>query len=325
MERHVLQWHITHRCNLRCAHCYQEDFQAETDEGSMWEALDKYERFLRGRDLTGQVNLTGGEPLTHPAFWKLAADIRRRGMRLGVLTNGTLIDAGAAARLKALGPAFVQVSLDGARDTHDAIRGAGAFDGALAGIDRLKAEGVEVLISFTAQKGNWRDFAELSRVCRAHRVDKLWWDRVVSGDVERLALSTDEFRRLCASAGRRRRRYRRADGSSFVSCGRALQFLGTGRACRYRCGAGGNLLILLADGALMPCRRLPFTFGPIQRGELEELIDRSESMRALAQAPIPADCARCPHAFLCRGGAKCVTYAQTGRWDARDVNCWLRF
>ena len=26
--------------------------------------------------------------------------------------------------------------------------------------------------------------------------------------------------------------------------------------------------------------------------------------------------------FRCRGGARCVTDAQTGRWDARDVNCW---
>ena len=25
----VLQWHITHRCNLHCVHCYQGDYAAE--------------------------------------------------------------------------------------------------------------------------------------------------------------------------------------------------------------------------------------------------------------------------------------------------------
>ena len=29
-ERHILQWHITHRCNLFCAHCYQDDRAAHT-------------------------------------------------------------------------------------------------------------------------------------------------------------------------------------------------------------------------------------------------------------------------------------------------------
>ena len=28
-KKHVLQWHITHECNLRCSHCYQEDYSAE--------------------------------------------------------------------------------------------------------------------------------------------------------------------------------------------------------------------------------------------------------------------------------------------------------
>jgi len=250
--------------------------------------------------------------------------VRRAGLRLGVLTNGTLIGPDEAARLKELEPAFVQISLDGARQTHDAIRGPGTFDRALRGIDCLKREGVHVLASFTAQKGNYLDFAALSRVCRRHRVDKLWWDRVVTGDTEKLALSTDQFRKLCRIAARRRRLYRRLDGSSLVNCGRALQFLATGRPCKYRCGAGGDLLVFLADGSVMPCRRLPFVIGNIRDGELADIIRASPIMAELARPTLPEGCGGCPHLARCRGGARCVTYAQTGRLNVRDVNCFRK-
>ena len=323
MALHILQWHITHRCNLRCAHCYQEDYERIMPRDAMAEALNKYLRFLNQRGLPGQINLTGGEPLAHPDFWELAAQVRREGLRLGVLTNGTLIGPEEAVRLAALGPVFVQVSLDGTKDTHDAIRGEGAFDRALTGIDHLKRAKVHVLVSFTAQKRNYRELPGLAAVCRKHRVDKLWWDRVVTEDTEHLALSTEEFHEACALAARARRRYRRLNGQSMVNCGRALQFLETGRPCRYHCGAGGDLLILLADGGLMPCRRLPFVIGNIADGEIGDIIGASPVMRELSQPREPEGCRGCPHLSTCRGGARCVTYAQTGRLDIKDVNCFM--
>ena len=112
-RRHVLQWHITHLCNLRCVHCYQEEYARHMDKDMMGRVLEKYERYLKLLDLPGQINLTGGEPLLHPGFFDLARTIRSHGHRLAVLTNGTLIDRETASRLAALRPVFVQVSLDG--------------------------------------------------------------------------------------------------------------------------------------------------------------------------------------------------------------------
>ena len=317
---HVLQWHITHRCNLRCRHCYQEDYGRQMDRTELFAALDKYERFVVGRGLRAQINLTGGEPLRHPDFFPLAREIRRRGMDLGVLSNGTLIGEETAERLAELEPVFVQVSLDGTRRAHDAIRGRGAYRSALEGIDALKRKSVRVNVSFTAQRENKNQLLPLALVCRAHHVDKLWFDRVVitrEEDTERLSLSTEEFRRLTETAARLRKR-------GLVACDRALQFLPCGGdAVFYHCGAGGNLLIFLADGGVMPCRRLPFVIGNLRDGELEQLLAESELMAQLHDAPIPAACGNCEHATRCRGGAKCVTYAQTGQLFAKDVNCWL--
>ena len=324
-RRHILQWHITHRCNLSCAHCYQRECAAQTDDGDLAETVEKYERFLRKNGLYGHVYLTGGEPLTHPSFFALAEELRRRDMLVSVLTNGTLIGEAEANRLAWLGVEFVQVSLDGTEKIHDGIRGEYSFVRALRGIDALTAEGVKVAVSFTAQKANLRSFPALAKICAAHGVGKLWWDRVVTDTPERtaaLALTTEEFERFCKKTARLRGRYRRGDGGSMISCERSLQFLCGGRC--YTCHPGTDMVTVTADGSVMPCRRLPLTAGNLRDGELDEILSASELVRSLRNAPVPADCAGCPHAEFCRGGAKCVTYGQTGSLTARDVNCFYK-
>ena len=66
--KHILQWHITHRCNLRCVHCYQDDYAAIMPREELFAALEEYAAFLETHSFRGQINLTGGEPLLHPDF-----------------------------------------------------------------------------------------------------------------------------------------------------------------------------------------------------------------------------------------------------------------
>jgi radical SAM protein with 4Fe4S-binding SPASM domain len=134
-------------------------------------------------------------------------------------------------------------------------------------------------------------------------------------DTGQLSLSGEEFRQLVRTA-------RRLERFTPLSCVRSLQFADDAESGLYHCCAGGSLLILLADGTLMPCRRLPDVIGNIFDGELKDTLQNSETMRALRDAPIPAACAGCAHAERCRGGAKCITCAKTGSWEDRDPDCW---
>lgn len=296
----------------------KEDFYA---------ALDKFEEYIKDKPLNGQVNLTGGEPLLHPDFFEFAGEIRRRGFHLAILTNGTLIDEETAKKIKELSPVFVQVSLDGIKESHDKVRGEGNFDKALWGIDNLKRHGVRVLVSFTAQKDNYRDFSKLAKVCRKHSVDKLWWERVVTyspEDAREKALTTNEFKKMVKRSVRLKRFYGIMKYKTEISNQRALQFAGT-RDCGYVCGAGGNLIIFLADGSVMPCRRLPFVIGNIKDNDLETIISESEVMQELKDFFAPPECLVCKEFERCRGGAKCITYAQTGNWRKKDINCFIKY
>ena len=75
----VFQWHITERCNLRCAHCYQEDYQAtELPFQKLIEITKQFKALLDtlGRQTgvnqsRGHINITGGEPFIRRDFLDL--------------------------------------------------------------------------------------------------------------------------------------------------------------------------------------------------------------------------------------------------------------
>lgn len=321
MRKFIIQWHITHLCNLRCRHCYQEDYNQHMSKENFYLILNKLNNYFKDKDLTPQINLTGGEPLLHPNFFEFAREITNRNIRLGILTNGTLIDTEMAKKICKLKPVFVQISLDGIEDTHNSIRGVGNFQKALCGIDLLKENNVKVLVSFTAQKNNYQEFDALATICKEHHVDKLWWDRVVTND-ESQYLSTDEFQNMVISCKQLVEQSHFFNNYKFVSNQRSLQCLGLSE-CGYHCNAGKDLIVVLADGSVMPCRRLPIVVGNLVSDDLINIFQHP-TIKELRTFTAPAECLQCEHCMKCKGGAKCVTYAQTGSWSVKDVNCFYK-
>ena len=97
---------------------------------------------------------TGGEPFMNKDMEAILARSLAQGPS-SVLTNGLLIDAERAARLRALSDASeysldLRISLDGYdAATNDPIRGAGTFDRILAAVERLAGAGLNPVITVT--------------------------------------------------------------------------------------------------------------------------------------------------------------------------------
>jgi len=68
-----IQWHITNFCNLRCKHCYQDDFSKKSDlDGAGLKIIsDNILAALKTWDRTACIHLTGGEPLLKPELFLL--------------------------------------------------------------------------------------------------------------------------------------------------------------------------------------------------------------------------------------------------------------
>ena len=71
IKKHVLQWHITHKCNLRCSHCYQNEYCNDLDIDQLNDILDQYLIFLKKKNFIGHINITGGEPFLHEDIFQL--------------------------------------------------------------------------------------------------------------------------------------------------------------------------------------------------------------------------------------------------------------
>ena len=188
-HRLVLQWHVTERCNLRCTHCYQESYSGdELPFDDLLRLLQQYKDLLDawGRPpwsspVRGHVTVTGGEPFVRTDFLDLLEVFaaNRRRFSFAVLTNGSFINAALAYRLRQLRPAYVQVSIEGTRATHDNIRGAGNYDRTLAAVRHLVRSGIRTMISFSAHRANFREFPEVCRLGHKLRVSRVWADRVI--------------------------------------------------------------------------------------------------------------------------------------------------
>jgi radical SAM protein with 4Fe4S-binding SPASM domain len=332
----VLQWHLTERCNYRCAHCYQEGYAGE--ELAFEELLEVVEQFRelldRWRDerqplpVKGQITLTGGEPFLRPDFpallERLAAD--PAAFRVAILTNGSSIDEETARWLGGLGITFVQVSLEGGRDRNDRIRGERSHARAVKALENLVRAGVPSLISFTASRSNFREFPEVARLGHALGVSRVWADRLIpSGAGAALReelLSPEETREFFGIMRETRAELSRSFTRTEISMGRALQFL-VGGGEPYRCGAGERLITLEPDGTVLPCRRMPIRVGNVRDSRLATIYYENPLLQALRDPErVSEGCEACAHALRCAGGLRCLSRALTGDPFRADPGCW---
>lgn len=90
----------------------------------------------------------------------------------------------------------------------------------------------------------------------------------------------------------------------------------------YRCTAGRNLLCLLPDGTVVPCRRLPVPVGNALTDDLEDLYQNAPFLRALRDASVPGECGNCPSGEACRGGLRCLSMAYFRDPFRADPQCF---
>src|SRR5512136_3001974 len=91
-----IQWHITNLCNLRCSHCYQDDFSRKDDLD--WPELkrvcDNILNTLKAWGRTACIHLTGGEPLLKPELFLLLDYLNSQPAidEIGIISNGLPIN-----------------------------------------------------------------------------------------------------------------------------------------------------------------------------------------------------------------------------------------
>lgn len=281
--------------------------------------FDQFLEFLQENDFKGHINFTGGEPFVFEYLFEMLDLCEQNNITFGILTNGTLLNNELVQRLKTYTCLrFVQISIDGLKKTHDSIRGEGNFDKAFQGIKLLHKYNIQTMVSFTIHKKNFQELEKVIHYCRRHSVDRFWIDRLIPiGSNTEDILSTEEYTEAVSILVKEQKK-----GRMQVHTNRAIQFL-NGGDCIYHCSAGDDLLVILADGTLLPCRRLPLKIGNLLEDNMCYLYKNSVILDELRNFSYPDECKKCSVKTLCKGGAKCLTYAINKTYNKKDINCYL--
>ena len=152
----VMSWNVTRECNMKCSHCY-----INATEKKLAHELTTTE----GKNLMDQICqvskplliLSGGEPLLRPDIYELIQYGTSKGLKMGLGSNGSLIDDTVAAKLKAAGIATVSISLDSHIPAqHDEFRGVvGSWEKAVNACKALRKNNVLVQVNTTLTQQNY--------------------------------------------------------------------------------------------------------------------------------------------------------------------------
>jgi len=327
----LIQWHITERCNFRCKHCYQTNFENDgktTEE--MLLVIEKVRQFvaqlseIKGKKIHTHFNITGGEPFLRKDLLQLLQELHKQHITFGILSNGSFLSDEMLREIKLLNVSFVQLSLEGKQTTNDEIRGKGSFDSIKKGVKKLRKWKIPVIISFTASKANYKEFSAVANIARFWRVHKLWTDRYLpinQKDINVLSpAETKEFFEI-VNRERKRKWLNRISGTS-ISMDRALQFL-VAENMPYFCKAGDSLLTIMPQGEILPCRRMPIEIGNIFTDNLFHLYQQHPLLNDLRNPEkTDSNCQKCFFGEFCKGGLKCLSYSLENNPFAKDYACW---
>ena len=113
---------VTHRCPLRCRHCYAATESTAPPELTFHE-IEKLVQEMAAMDVR-ELTITGGEPFVRTDILDIIGPCLENGLRLTVLTSG-IVDSAFLGHVKQ-SDVELRLSLDGAsEETHDYIRGKG--------------------------------------------------------------------------------------------------------------------------------------------------------------------------------------------------------
>ena len=318
---------VTQRCNHDCPHCYntwKNPVEYPMGELPTAETLAMLGKLL---DETGAslISLSGGEPMLRADLCEIVRFMVDRGVTVNLITNGTLLDEAAVARLAPDRISIFELPLLSAeREIHDRMSGrAGAFDDVTLAIANLKAAAQRVVCVFVATKLNlptWRETAEMAIALGA---DGIMFNRFNPGGegarhVDLLQAAPAQLADALAAANAFVEQYEFP-----ISCSIAMPpcLFDVDRYPKLTfgfCAAGTERAYYTLDplGNIRPCNHSATILGNIRETTFAAMAD-SPAMRDFMAAR-PSFCDGCKLADQCLGGCKAAAEVCCGDVSAPD-------
>lgn len=318
-----VSWLITNQCNLRCSHC------GNTSRAKLSKELTKEESFNFIDQCAERkvfvLNISGGEPFLREDWFEILSYARKKGIEVGITTNGTIITEEIAKKIKKLDTFNIHVSLDGIGKVHDNFRNkVGVFDSVLKTIKLFKKYKIPFGVTTSITKKNFADLDKVKDFIKENRINS--WNLYYAlpiGCLKKIdSVSTEEFYEFAKKIVRYKKEL---EGITYISVGDSLGYYGSLAAVRdwfwNGCGAGIVGCAVDAEGNVKGCPILPSVFneGNIRNRPLKEIwLDKNSFSYNRKQKKLAKHCKSCKYGKYCRGGCKSSMYSQGTNFKYND-------
>ncbi|NLM52902.1 MAG: radical SAM protein [Firmicutes bacterium] len=305
---------VTSACNIKCRFCYAGCTENKKANQLDLKGFKKVLDIIRYEAEVPSVSFTGGEPLLFAELTDLIKyAAQNNGMRVNLITNGTLISGQKARELARAGLASAQVSIESAcQEEHDAISGVpGSHDASVAGLQALKEAGVSVHPHITINRLNKEKVADYPEFVRRLGIERFSANLVIpagrGADAE-LKVSYTEIGEIIAEI----RQAAAAAGVEFMWYSPTPICLFNPVAAGFGnkgCSACEGLLSVDAQGNVLPCSSWPMPLGNLLTEGFTSIWYQKQSVWIRQKKAAPPLCKKCQHFALCQGA--CPLYFQS--------------
>jgi radical SAM/SPASM domain protein of ACGX system len=287
--------------------------------------------------------ITGGDPILHSRFWDILELLHERNIPFTIMGNPFHLTIDVCKRLKSLGCRKYQLSIDGLRETHDAIRKPGSFDSTIRAIKTIRDAGLHCAVMTTVSGTNIDEIPQIVDLVVANNVDIFAFGRYCPTShekaiSERTHIEPSRYRSLLDTLWARFQKYK--DSNTTFNLKDHLWTLYLYERNLFKipaglrddtiydgCNCANCHITILPTGEVMACRRFVSPVGKIFSDGHDNVVTpiydifNGEAENVYRQHEKMQKCAKCELLRFCRG-CPAVAYGYYHSFFAPDPQCW---
>jgi radical SAM/SPASM domain protein of ACGX system len=276
--------------------------------------------------------ITGGDPILHQNFWEVARILKEKEIPFGILGNPFHLNDEVCNKLREYGCRKYQLSIDGMRVTHDAIRKPGSFETTVEKIACIRNAGMDCAIMTTVSGTNKDEIESIVDLVVEKNVDIFAFARYCPTSFEKETyLEPLEYKDLLGRLWVKFEKYKdRATTFNlkdhlwnlFLYEKGLFQISGSlDKNVMYDgCNCGSCHTTILPTGDVYACRRMESVIGNALKDSMYDLFV-SSAMDSFRQYHKFEKCSKCELLRFCRG-CPAVAYGYTHDMYSADPQCW---
>lgn len=318
---------LTEKCNLKCKHCIRGNkkfVDMKFNDAKM--VMD----LLNIKYPETTLVLTGGEPTLHEDFEKIFMYATSLFKNVIITSNGTTKFYQSIRKFKDVKNVIFQISIDGDRESHDAIRGIGNFNISLKTVEKLIENKMKVVVATTVNETNYLSLKNLYEMLIKLNVKRWYvnnelpfgtasigktkplntslWNKLVKvmkKNCVKIKLNIKELFNI--ESLQKIENYNELDITKIIS----------------NCGTGKEKIYIYPDLNVYGCTCLKkYPFGNFKETRIDDIMNSSNA-KLITNYTVKKDsiCYTCKYIDICNGGCIGMSLYKFGKIGYGDIRC----